>query len=122
MKNIILIAAFFTFSLGFSQNFTENYTASIVEDINDFESLDTDATELEMFDITSNMVSGDVQFNASDKIDYINIYNSHQEEIFSARGTIIENNKINISFLPAGTYYLEVVIGSNRGSHEIIKP
>jgi hypothetical protein len=122
MKKLVLLISMLIFSIGFSQSYSEDFNASLIEDTNGFEPASINDMDLSMFDIESDMNSGDITFNASEKIDYINIYNSHQEEIFSAKGTIIENNKINISFLPAGTYYLEVVIGKDMGAHELIKP
>ena len=121
MKKILLIAFLLIFNLGFAQNYSESFTASIDSEVEQFDAPAFDTAELDELGIMANMNIGEVAFNAPEKIDYINIFNSDNQEIFSAKGSIIENNKIDLSYLPEGTYYLEVVIGKNIGSHKLIK-
>ncbi len=112
MKNLILLAAFLIFNVGFAQD----ETASVEVGFDDFE---IEMSELDKFEITANMVAGEVEFNAPNEVDLINIYDSYGQEIFSAKGTIIEDSKIDISFLPRGTFYLEVVIGEDMAAHQL---
>lgn len=112
MKNVLLIATLLIFNLGFSQE----DTASVEIGFDDFE---IEMSELEKFGVTADMTIGEVVFNAPNEVDMVNIYDSYGQEIFSAKGTIIEDSKIDISFLPRGTFYLEVVIGDNMGAHKL---
>lgn len=121
MKKIIFIALLLFANLVFSQAYSQNLTASVVTDIEGFTAPTYSENELDDFGIKANMEIGEVMFQAPNKVDHINIYNADDQEIFSALGTIIENNKIDISFLPSGTYYLEVIIGDNMGSHKLIR-
>lgn len=121
MKKAFFIATLLMMNLGFSQDYAESLTAPIAADVEDFMAPSFNTDELDVFGITANMEIGEVRFNAPNKVDYINIYNGDNQEIFSALGTIIKDNKINVAFLPEGTYYLEVVIGKNMGSHRLIK-
>jgi len=121
MKKTFFIATLLMINLGFAQNDTESFTATLATDIEDFSAPNLNTNVLDAFGITANMEIGEVIFNSPNKVDYINIYNADNQEIFSALGTIIKNNKIDVSFLPSGTYYLEVVIGKNMGSHKLIK-
>ena len=114
MKSIILLAALFIFNLSFAQD----ETASVEVGFDDFE---IEMSELDKFGITANMSISEVEFNAPNEIDFINIYDAYGQEIYSAKGTIIEASKIDLSFLPRGTFYLEVVIGDNMGAHKLIK-
>lgn len=121
MKNVIFIATLLFSTLGFSQEYAENGLIAIPSDSENFDAPSVNLDELTAFDIIANMKVGEVVFTAPDKIDYINIYNTDNREIFSAKGSIIETKKIDISFLPSGTYFLEVVIGKNMASHKIVK-
>lgn len=114
MKSIFLIAALFTFSLGFSQSETAS-TAS------DFGDVEVEMSDLDRFGISVDMSVGEVKFNAPNEIDLINIYDAYGQEIYSAQGTIIEKSKIDLSFLPSGTFYLEVVIGDDMGAHKLVR-
>lgn len=113
MKKLILITALLIFNVGFSQN----ETATIEDDFSDFE---VEMSDVEKLGITANMTVGEIAFNAPNEVDLINIYDSYGQEIFSAKGTIIEDSKIDISFLPRGTFYLEVVIGEDMGAHKLL--
>lgn len=121
MKRIILITALLIFHLGFAQNSSDSFMASLEITSEAFDAPSFDDSELDAFGIVADMEKGEVAFNAPDDIDYINIYNSDHQEIFSAKGSIIEDNKIDLSFLPKDTYYLEVVIGKNMGTHRLMK-
>jgi len=112
MKNFLLIVAFLTFSIGFAQD----ETASVEVDFDGFE---IEMSDLERFGITADMTIGEVKFNAPNEIDLVNIYDAYGQEIYSAKGTIIEDSKIDVSFLPRGTFYLEVVIGEDMSAHKI---
>ncbi len=121
MKKAIFIVALLMINLGFSQDYTESFTAAIATEGEDFSAPSFNADELDVLGVSTNMEIGEIKFNAPNKVDYINIYNSDNQEIFSALGIIINDNKIDVSFLPSGTYYLEVVIGKNMGTHKLIK-
>jgi len=112
MKKFLLLTALLVFNIGLAQD----DTASVEVDFDGFE---VEMPELEKFGITADMSVGEVVFNAPNEIDLVNIYDSYGNEIFSAQGTIIEDSKIDVSFLPKGTFYLEVVIGENMGAHKL---
>jgi len=121
MKKVIFITVLLIANLGFAQEVSQALEVSVLADSEEFEAPTFSANDLDVFGIKTNMKTGEVIFNAPNKVDFINIYNTYDQEIFSALGTIIKNNKIDISFLPSGTYYLEVIIGDNMGSHKLIR-
>jgi len=109
MRTYLTLLALLTFSFGFSQNFSENFTASNTSDFEDFNIIASNTTDVSDLEFTFNSENGDVEFKAPSKVDLINIYDSYNQEIFSAKGDVIENGKINLAYLPEGTYYLEIV-------------
>ena len=71
-------------------------------------------------DFTADTIFKNVTFNSVEQIDFINIYNDNQQQIFSANARIMVGDTLNISFLEKGTYYIEVIIGENIGARQII--
>ena len=90
-----------------------------IEKTDDFSNSRVSLNDLEALDFTTDTVFKNVTFKSSDKINYINIYDANNQQIFSAKGSIIVGNTLNISFLEEGTYYVEVVVGDTIGAKKI---
>jgi len=76
--------------------------------------------ELRILDFTVDTIFKNVTFNSVEEIDYVNIYNESNQQIFSVNARIILGDTLNISFLEKGTYYIEIIFGENKGAKQII--
>lgn len=116
MKHLLVFLTFLTFSVSFSQNYSESFNASntgVFEDFNDFTESVVNLTD---FEFSFDQVTGYVTFNAPNKIDNINLFDENQQIILSANKDMITEGKMSLINFPEGTYYLELVIGDSKGS------
>ncbi len=81
---------------------------------------DDNKKELGILDFKVDTIFKNVTFNTVEEIDYINIYNEDQQQIFSVNARIILGDTLNISFLEKGTYYIEIIFGEKKGAKQII--
>ncbi len=121
MKNLILVVLLLSFTFS-NANENEDKTKKGTKEINKSEiNSNIDSNQLiNALDFTADTIFKNVTFNSVEKIEYINIYDVNQQQIFSANARIIVGDTLNISFLEKGTYYIEVIIGENIGAKQII--
>jgi len=119
MKNLILIVLLLSFTFS---NANEDKTKKSTKEISKSEiNSNSESNQLiNALDFTADTIFKNVTFNSVEKIDFINIYNVNQQQIYSASARIIVGDTLNISFLEKGTYYIEVIIGENIGAKQII--
>ncbi|MBT8394828.1 MAG: hypothetical protein KJN66_08250 [Bacteroidia bacterium] len=119
MKNIIVILLLLSFSVSnaFEDNSKKGKKEPSRSEIN---SSNERFDIIHALDFSANTIFKNVTFNSVDRIDFINIYDVNQQQIFSASARIIVGDTLNISFLEKGTYYIEVIIGENIGAKQII--
>ena len=123
MKKLALLILLFSFTFSFS---TEKKPAKKTKEVvkvesnSDFSDSRVNISDLEALDFTADTIFKNVTFKSADKINFINIYDENNQQIFSAKGSIIVGDTMNISFLEKGTYYLEVIVGETIGAKQII--
>ena len=118
MKRVILYFFLFTF--------TFNY--AVETDVNNSEvkkekkTTDNRSTKenIDILDFTTDSIFKNITFNSIENIDFINIYDTEQNQIFSANAKIIVGDTLNLSFLEKGIYYIEVISGEKIGAKQII--
>lgn len=123
MKQALFIIFLLTFSF-VSANDTGKVPESIAketkkENKDSFSNSNVSISELEVLDFSVDAIFKNLTFKSAKSIDYINIYNEDQEQIFSAKGSILITDTLNISFLDTGIYYVEVVVNNTIGSKKI---
>ena len=123
MKRAILLILLISFTFSFA---TEKKPAKKtkevvkVENNDNFSDSRVSLSDVEALEFTTDAIFKNITFKSSDKINFINIYDENNQQIFSAKGSIIVGDTLNISFLEKGTYYLEVVVGEIIGAKQII--
>ena len=120
MKKLALLILLLSFTFNYANDKKPTNNTKLVEKTESFSERSITATDLESLDFTADTIFKNVTFKSADKIHYINIYDSNNQQIFSAKGSIIVGDTLNISFLEKGTYYLEVVVGDTIGAKQII--
>ena len=118
MKKFALLIVLLSFSFASAQDSASNGLNDISFD-NEFTDRSTNDADLEALEFTTDTKFGNITFKAPSKIDVINIYDENQQQIFSAKGSIIVGDTMSISFLENGKYYVEVVVGEAIGSQQI---
>lgn len=117
---LLIILISFTFSYATEKKPTKKTDDVVkVEKTAEFSDSRISASDLEALDFTADTIFKNVTFKSVDKINYINIYDENNQQIFSAKGSIIVGDTMNISFLEKGTYYIEVVVGETIGAKKI---
>ena len=123
MKRAILLILLISFTFSFA---TEKKPAKKtkevvkVENNDNFSDSRVSLSDVEALEFTTDAIFKNITFKSSDKINFINIYDENNQQIFSAKGSIIVGDTMNISFLEKGTYYVEVVVGEMIGAKQII--
>jgi hypothetical protein len=119
MKNLLLIVLLLSFTFSYA---IDNKTKKGTKEISKTETTSSKASLdlINALDFTADTIFKNVTFNSVEQIDFINIYNENQQQIFSASARIIVGDTLNVSFLEKGTYYLEVIIGENIGAKQIV--
>lgn len=120
MKRAILIIFLISFTFSYANDSKNPNKPNIVKTNKEFTERSVTTVDLEALEFTADIVFKNVTFNAADKINFINIYDENNQQIFSAKGSIIVGDTLNISFLEKGTYYIEVVVGKTIGAKQII--
>ncbi len=116
---ILLISVTFSYASG-RKPIKKVKKAVKVEKNTEFSDSRVTAKDLEALDFTADTIFKNVTFKSAEKINFINIYDQNNQQIFSAKGSIILGDTLNISFLEQGTYYIEVVVGDTVGAKQII--
>lgn len=119
MKRAIIFLSLLTFNFSIA-NASGKHPESKTKDNSEFSKHSTTTADLEALDFTLDAIFKNVTFNAPDTIHFINIYDASQQQIFSAKGSILKTNTLNISFLDKGTYYIEVVTKDALGTKRVI--
>ena len=116
---ILLISVTFSYA-GSKKPIKKTKEVIKIEKTIEFSDSRISAIELDALDFTADTVFKNLTFKSVSKINYINIYDANNQQIFSAKGSIIVGDTMNVSFLEKGTYYVEVVIGDTIGAKQII--
>ena len=116
---ILILSVTFSYASG-KKPAKKTKEAVKVEKTNEFSDSRVNANDLEALDFTADTIFKNVTFKSADKINFINIYDENNQQIFSAKGSIIVGDTMNISFLEKGTYYIEVIVGETIGAKQII--
>ncbi len=122
MKRAILLILLISFTFSYATNKKPSKkTKDVVkiEKTTEFSNSRVSLSDLDALEFTADTVFKNVTFKSADKINYINIYDANNQQIFSAKGSIIVGDTMNISFLEEGTYYIEVVVGKTIGAKKI---
>ena len=119
MKNLVLIVILFSITFSYAIDKKSKKGNKAINNTETSTSKDNHDV-LRSLDFTADVIFKNLTFNSIDKIDFINIYNENQQQIFSANANIIVGDTLNVSFLEKGTYYIEVIIGENIGAKQII--
>lgn len=122
MKRAILLILLISGSFSYATNKKPSKKAKAdvnIEKTSEFSDSRVSLNDMEALDFTADTVFKNLTFKSADKINYINIYNESNQQIFSAKGSIIVGDTMNISFLEEGTYYVEVVVGETIGAKKI---
>ena len=123
MKRFILLILLLSVSVSFADETRKpNPSKSIVKENKEnkeFSKRNVNASDLEALEFSADTIFKNITFNAVENIDFINIYDENNQQIFSAKGSIIVKDTLNISFLEKGTYYVEVVVGKTMGAQKI---
>lgn len=122
MKRAILLILLISVSFSYATNKKPSKKAKAVVNIektSEFSDSRVSLNDMEALDFTADTVFKNLTFKSANKINYINIYNESNQQIFSAKGSIIVGDTMNISFLEEGTYYVEVVVGETIGAKKI---
>ena len=123
MKRAILLILLISFTFSFAaEKKPAKKTKEVVkvENNDNFSDSRVTLSDVEALEFTTDAIFKNVTFKSADKINFINIYDENNQQIFSAKGSIIVGDTLNISFLEKGTYYLEVVVGEIIGAKQII--
>lgn len=123
MKKIVLLILLLSFTVSFADETRKpNPSTSIVKENKEnkeFSKRNVSASDLEALEFSADTIFKNITFNAAEKIDFINIYDEYNQQIFSAKGSILVRDTLNISFLEKGIYYVEVVVGKTLGAQKI---
>jgi len=119
IRLILILSVTFSFANG-KKPAKKTKEVAKVEKTTEFSDSRVSASDLEALDFTADTVFKNVTFKSADKINFINIYDENNQQIFSAKGSIIVEDTMNISFLEKGIYYIEVVVGETIGAKQII--
>ena len=110
----------FTFSFATEKKPVKSNNNEVkVEKTSEFTDSSVSIGDIEALEFSADTIFKNVTFNAADKIDFINIYDENNQQIFSAKGSIVVGDTLNINFLEKGTYYIEVVVGQTSGAKKI---
>ncbi len=122
MKRAILLILLISVTFSYATNKKPSKKAKEVVSIEktaEFNDSRVSLSDLEALDFIADTIFKNVTFKSADKINFINIYDENNQQIFSAKGSIIVGDTMNISFLEQGTYYIEVVVGETIGAKKI---
>lgn len=122
MKRAILLIFLISFTFSFATEkkpVKSNNNEVKVEKTSEFTDSSVSIGDIEALEFSADTIFKNVTFNAADKIDFINIYDENNQQIFSAKGSIVVGDTLNINFLEKGTYYIEVVVGQTSGAKKI---
>ncbi len=119
MKKLVLLVLLLSFSFS---NANDNKIKKDSKRISTTEVSHNDNSnkELGILDIKVDAIFKNITFNSVEQIDFINIYNKDEQQIFSANARIIIGDTLNISFLEKGTYYIEIIFGEKKGVKQFI--
>ncbi len=120
MKRAILLILLISFSFSYANDSKKPNKTNVVEANKEFSDSRVNESDLDALDFTADTIFKNVAFKSANKINFINIYDENNQQIFSAKGSIIVGDTLNISFLEKGTYYIEVVVGDTIGAKQII--
>lgn len=116
---ILLISVSFSYA-GSKKPIKKTKELIKIEKTSEFSDSRVSTIDLDALDFTADTVFKNLTFKSASKINFINIYDENNQQIFSAKGSIIVGDTMNISFLEKGTYYVEVVVGEMIGAKQII--
>ena len=119
MKRLVLLILMISISYSYG-NGDNNRIKSKEDKTSSTSERKTGDVDLKDLDFTVDTIFKNVTFESVEKIEFINIYNGDHQQIFSAKGSIIVGDTMNVSFLEKGTYYVEVIIGDTIGAKQII--
>ncbi len=122
MKRAILLILLISVTFSYATNKKPSKKAKEVVNIEktaEFNDSRVSLSDLEALDFIVDTIFKNVTFKSADKINFINIYDENNQQIFSAKGSIIVGDTMNISFLEQGIYYIEVVVGETIGAKKI---
>lgn len=120
MKKIVLLILLLNLTVSFADESRKpNPSTSDVKENKEFSKRNVSASDLEALEFSADVIFKNITFKAAEKIDFINIYDEYNQQIFSAKGSILVRDTLNISFLEKGTYYVEVVVGKTLGAQKI---
>ena len=119
MKKLVLLVLLLSLSVSGAN---DNKIKKSSKKINKVELTNANTSDKEtgILDFKVDTIFKNVTFNSVEAIDYINIYNEVNQQIFSANARIILGDTLNISFLEKGTYYIEIIFGEKKGAKQII--
>lgn len=119
MKKLLLLLLLLSYSFSFANDSNDPNNKTVNKENKEFSESRVSTSDLEALEFSVDTIFKNITFNAADKINFINIYDANSQQIFSAKGSIIVTDTLNISFLEKGTYYIEVVVGENLGAKKI---
>ena len=119
MKKLLLLVLLLSLSVSGSNDNKIKKSSKKVNKV-ELTTANTSDKEAGILDFTVDTIFKNVTFNSIEEIDYINIYNESNQQIFSANARIVLGDTLNISFLDKGMYYIEIIFGEKKGVKQII--
>ena len=118
MKQVVLYLFLFTFTFNYAvETDVNNYEIKKEKKITENKST---KEKIDVLDFTTDSIFKNITFSSIENIDLINIYDTKQNQIFSANAKIIVGDTLNLSFLEKGIYYIEIISGEKIGAKQII--